>query len=878
MARKKASFSSFLFGVLFGIITVLGSVAYGGYWAYNNLNVNEFERLSQQQLTFIAQDSMFRTMVIKDMIGEVTKIPDMNFEEFSAQYGIIFPAEIAFLTDALNDVKIKEAGNAVNILLERVKIGNILGSPYNDFVTYPLDYAGAMPEGADSFMWEFRTYTIAGETGISSFVDTLTLGKIKSVLNFTLPDILSGISDDTLISDLGTEIDKMPIRDLFDAPEVNDTSISAVILNRLRDMQRPDAETSEMGYYKLGEFSNLFSALANNIYIRDIIPAPAEGDISSSATIINSIREMKTLNAETNEEEYYTINNASGLFSNLTASIYIKDIIPAPAEGDNSPSATIINTIRTMKVLNPETNDEDFYTIENSGELFTALTANILLRDLISAPDVNDTSTSASIINAIRNMSKGIDPETNEEIYYSIDDSDALFANITNEIYVKDFIPEQNTGTATATIINKLRSKINLDTNDFYKISEADELFAGIGEDILVSEIIPEPSVESSFVTKNIINKIRAMKDIDNNPYNINNIGGLFENITQSLNIKDVMEEPDITVNPTISSKIMHEIWSTGSNFDDLSTEITGVIDTLTIQDLMEEPDIINSPTISNKIMHKIWSTDSNFEQMDVKIKEVIDLLTIKDLMEEPDILINPTISSRIMHKIWSTNSDFENMSTNISGVISDLTIQDIMTMPVIDANSTVSDTIMFDIWSKNSKFDDLNTDISDVISGLTIQRFIKEPTDLTTVTGRIMKKLYDSNAPINNMNDAIGDVMDSLELRDVLTSGGTQSMSDKIINKLIAPIPDSDPVIYYGLNDFGIAIGLLTVGDVFDTSTGVLSLIPSNTLLENMGDVSTDVITNATMQELYDAGIINTQPSNMIKDKTIDEILADLP
>lgn len=98
MARKKASFSSFLFGVLFGIILVIGSVAAGGYWAYNNLTIGHIESLTNQNFEFIAAESELRTKAIKDYITEFKGIPELTFSEFTQQYGINFPSDISFIT------------------------------------------------------------------------------------------------------------------------------------------------------------------------------------------------------------------------------------------------------------------------------------------------------------------------------------------------------------------------------------------------------------------------------------------------------------------------------------------------------------------------------------------------------------------------------------------------------------------------------------------------------------------------------------------------------------------------------------------------------------------------------------------------------------
>jgi len=80
------------------------------------------------------------------------------------------------LTDALNDTPIKQLGGSIGSVIENVKIGDILGSPYNDYQNYPEDYQGAAPQGATALLWVLRNYTL--KTASSNLMDEVKIGSL----------------------------------------------------------------------------------------------------------------------------------------------------------------------------------------------------------------------------------------------------------------------------------------------------------------------------------------------------------------------------------------------------------------------------------------------------------------------------------------------------------------------------------------------------------------------------------------------------------------------------------------------------------------------------------------------------------------------------
>lgn len=283
MSRKRKSrFGAFLFGIFFGIVITIGGLAYGLYWTYGNLTVAKVEELTKKPI--MSDESPLKTLTIKKLAEEVKKIPDMTVSTFATTYGIKFEDNISFLIDALGDTIIKDIPTSgVNSILSNVKLGNILGTPYNDFESYPIEYDGALPENADTIFFELRHYAISGENSIANYFNTLTLGKVENLLGFNLPDMLESIPKDTLMSDLGSAIENVPLNNILPKPSgwidedlsthdvIAGDDFTTIILKRIRTMQKTVSSPEESTLYTINEMNLVFERLPQELLISDIL-------------------------------------------------------------------------------------------------------------------------------------------------------------------------------------------------------------------------------------------------------------------------------------------------------------------------------------------------------------------------------------------------------------------------------------------------------------------------------------------------------------------------------------------------------------------------------------------------------------------------------
>lgn len=331
MARKKASFLSFIFGMLFGIVLLIGSVAFAGYWAFNNLTIGHIEQLTGQKFDFIDEDSVLRTKAIKDFAADLAGLPELEIQAFAETYGITFPAEVAFFTEALGDVKIKDIPNAGQLIAERVKLGYFFGNPYNDFATYPDDYDDEKPSEADSVLWKLRTYTIAGPTGISTLGDNMLVEEVRDIFGLTLPSFLE--TDEILqspLSQLGEAVDNLPVTSLLTEPETNAT-IGDRIVGKMFTMTVIDAENPGGRPYNFSEIDDLFADLPNALTIRDIIYD--EPDTSTAyGRILHVLWSYDYDPDDSNDEDYLKLND----IGTVTITFELADILPEPGPEYNT--------------------------------------------------------------------------------------------------------------------------------------------------------------------------------------------------------------------------------------------------------------------------------------------------------------------------------------------------------------------------------------------------------------------------------------------------------------------------------------------------------------------------------------------------------------
>lgn len=556
MARKKASITSFLFGVLFGILLVIGSVAYGGYWVYNNLSIDKFESLTGQQISFIESESQLRTLTLKDIIGRVQAIPEMTFGQFRQDYGIQLPPEMSFIFEALDDVTIKDTGNYVNALLTRVKVGSILGDPYSDFDTYP-DGSPA-PEGAEALLWELRGYTIAGENGIEKVAQNLTLGKLKNIFGISFPSFLP-IDDDTPISEIGNAIDTMPISSVITPPDEGDDSMGAKLLRRILSMKKIDPDTSEERDYYIGEVSELLQSAPSGIYVNDIMDMPDEGDNSPAAHILRALLKKK-VDPDTGEEtDYYKLSEINELLSSIDEKIYIRDII-GPPTGSDLISTSIINELRNM------TNAEgDYYTIDEIGAVMELLPSRLTIKDLLEEPA--PTGVSGKVLHRLWENDS------------PITELSSAVQQVVNELRLQDIITDEpDDSTASGRILNKIWEKNPLITGFEDEIEE-------VLTSLTIQDLMSRPAEDGSIASRIMI------KLYDDN-MGINEIEAGMSRVIDSLELGDVLPQPAST--DTMPDKLLYYLINaqnpSNGNKPYKLTEITSALGEIKVSDVFDPP------------------------------------------------------------------------------------------------------------------------------------------------------------------------------------------------------------------------------------------------------------------------------------------------
>ena len=507
MARKKASITSFLFGVLLGIILVISSVAYGGYWIYNNLSINEFERLTGQQVTFIEEESQLRSTVLKDIIGHVQGIPNMTFGQFKQDYGIQLPEGMAFIFDALDDVTIKDTGSYVNALLTRVAIGSILGAPYSDLDTYPE--GSPAPEGAEALLWELRSYTISGEKGIQNITNNLTVGKLKSIFEITLPSFLP-IADDTKISELGSAIDTISVTSVISAPEEDDNSMGAKLRRRILSMKKFAGTPEERDYY-ISEVSELLQNAPSAIYINDVVDMPDPEDQSPAAHILRALLKKK-VDPDTGEEtDYYKLSEINELLSSIDEKIYIRDII-GPPTGSDLISTSIIDELRNM------TNVEgDFYTIDEIGTVMELLPSRLTIKDLLEEP--SESGVSGKVLHRLW------------EDDSPITELSSAVQQVVNELRLQDIITDEpDDNTTSGRILNKIWEK-----NPF--ITDFEDDIEEVLTSLTIQDLMSSPVEDGSIAS-------RIMIKLYEDNMGINEIEEGMSRVIDSLELRDVFDQP----------------------------------------------------------------------------------------------------------------------------------------------------------------------------------------------------------------------------------------------------------------------------------------------------------------------------------------------
>ena len=97
----------FFLGFVLGAVGIVCGVIGFGYWGYKNVSVNKVEEMIKQDLSFfdafLKEDAELKGMTIEEIILSVSSIPDKTLDQLAMEFGIIYPKQISFLSEALAD-------------------------------------------------------------------------------------------------------------------------------------------------------------------------------------------------------------------------------------------------------------------------------------------------------------------------------------------------------------------------------------------------------------------------------------------------------------------------------------------------------------------------------------------------------------------------------------------------------------------------------------------------------------------------------------------------------------------------------------------------------------------------------------------------------
>ena len=371
-------------------------------------------------------------------IGNILGVPYSDFETYPESFTGAAPEGATSMLWALKNYTIN---NMSDNLLKEVKIGSILGMPYSDFTAYPADYQGEIPMGATAMLWSLRNYTIEGETdGISTYPDTLTVGDLKTIFNVTLPEIIK-VGDDVLISNLGDEINNLYIYEIIEAPSDTADQITKNIINKIRYLKTdgsiavPTGEEVLEGqpdWYKLSEINTLMGALPSSLTIQDVLSDPSQ-DVS--LTGMSKIIMQKIF--DTNSD----ITKLSTALPNTLESIYIHEIIDAPAGGSDHVTTSLITKIRSL-THDDGTGTQTAYTLGEFNNLLQDLPAALTIKDVLVEP--TGTGMAANILGkvwatdaSLNNLSNELTAVFNSLTFYDILEAPAVSDSVTGRIITK---------------------------------------------------------------------------------------------------------------------------------------------------------------------------------------------------------------------------------------------------------------------------------------------------------------------------------------------------------------------------------------------------------------------------------------------------------
>lgn len=671
MKNWLARVGSFILGIIFGIIVSIGGLVGIGFWGYKNLSINKVKELTKQDLAFLnaflEQNAAIKDMSIEQIVLSVLSIPNKTLDELASEYGIKFPASMSFLVEALDGVQINQIGNSLGSIIGNLKIGNILGSPYNDFENYPPEYDGAAPENTTPLLWAVRNFYISELS--NKITEEVKIGQLLGAPydNFenTSPTAPEG-AESFIWAVRGYTINSMSENML------NEVKIGSLLGKPYSDFETypenyegalPEGVDSLLWSVRHYTVNTMSDRLLNEVKIGSILGAPYsdfvtypedyQGELPEGAEAL--LWDLRT----------YTIKGETGI-------------------GKYSETLTVGDLKTVFKVTMPEIlKVDDSVLVKNLGEEIN----NLYIYQIIDPPKEESDKISKNIINKIRFLKKDgsvQNPEeesTGESDWYQLKDINELMNNLPSSLTTQDVLENPSDQSGMDKISKVIMQKI-YDGN--FKITELTQKISQTLDTTYVYELIDPPAEEENFVTKNIINTLRTLTYEDDGEqvhYTLGKINDLLKALPASLTIKSVIEEP---AGAGMADNILRKVWETDAKLTELQTRLTQVFNNLTFADILEEP--ANSNTVSGRLINKLRAQNSGGEYWKVtEIEFAINTFTFGDLYGENETGILSLIDPSTL---------LEQVPGEITRVIQQTTMQTLYEKGIITVqpNSAIAD------------------------------------------------------------------------------------------------------------------------------------------------------------------------------------------
>ncbi|HHW89824.1 MAG TPA: hypothetical protein GX745_02840 [Clostridiales bacterium] len=636
MKNWLAKVGVFILGIVVGVIGTVGGIIGLGLWGYKSLSINKIEQLTKQDLAFLnaflEQDSILKEMSIEQMIASVSTMPNKTFGELAQEYGIKYPQNISFLTEALNDVQLGQVATSLGSVIKNLKVANLLGAPYNDYETYPETYEGPAPLDAAPLLWTLRNYTFANMS--AKLQEEVKLGSILGAPYDDFEDTSTAAPEGA--DSLMWAIRKQTINNLSDNL-VNEIKIGNILGRPYSDFDNypedyegalPDGVDTLLWAIRNYTIDNMSDNLLKEVKIGDILgepyndfisyPEDYQGELPEGAEALLWDLRAYTIKGETNGVGSYpdslTVGDLRDVFGvSLPELFEVEDSVPLKQLGDE------ISNLYIFEIIDPPKPESD------------PITQNIInkMRSLKKDGTIQDPSE---------------EPE-GESDWYRLSELNDLMNALPPALTTQDVLTNPSDDAGMDKLSKVIMQKIY---NGNFKVTELSQKIPQTLSATYIYEIIDEPGAEDDFVTINIINKLRTLTHDDGKgqqvEYTLSEINDLLKALPANLTIKDIIEEPQ---GSGIANNILFKIWETDASINELSEKLTQVFENLTFADILEEP--VNPDSVTGRIIHKLrgeTSLGSGEYWKVTQIEDAINTFTFGDLYPSADTGVLSLIDS----------------------------------------------------------------------------------------------------------------------------------------------------------------------------------------------------------------------------------------